>query len=136
MSRILAIDYGMRRVGLAQSDRLRISLNPLPTIPTENFDQYLLSKLSENEISTVVFGLPCHADGTITQVGMEVKKKITWLTDAYPAIAFKLIDEYYSSREAVATMVSMNLNKKKRKEKGNIDQMSAILILKKYLESL
>jgi putative Holliday junction resolvase len=135
LGRILAIDYGMKRVGMAWTDMLRLSINPLPTIAMSDFDTILKEKLSIGEVNEVVFGLPSHKDGTLTSVGEIVVKKTNLLQKKYPNLIVAMIDESFSSVEARQMLILSGVKKKKRQEKGTVDQMSAVLILRDYLNT-
>lgn len=136
MSRILAIDYGGKRCGMAWTDILQISNNPLDTIATEQFESKLVKMLELEEISDVVFGLPAHADGNLTAIGQKVVQLISQLRSRFPNISFHTIDEAFSSQRAVAHMLAMGTKKKRRRQKESVDQMSAVLILRDFLNRL
>lgn len=137
MSRILAVDYGGKRTGLAWTDRLQISINPLDTIASDMFEDYLLDFLGEHEdVKTVVFGLPTHADGHITRIGEKVQKIIQRTKQKCPLVKMETIDEAFTSKDARIMMVHLGVKKKQREKKANVDRMSAVLILKSYLDSL
>lgn len=132
--RILAIDFGMKRCGMAWTDALQISMNPLQTVPTESLDKSIEELLSTKEVGVVVCGLPTHADGQITKPGQLIQKKVGTWTKLYPEVQFKWLDESYSSKRAVDLMVHLGTKKKKRRQKGSIDQMTAVILLKDYLD--
>ncbi len=136
MARILAIDYGAKRCGLAVTDMLNISINPLPTISTDLLEIQLSSRFQQGDITTVVMGWPTHADGTPTYLAKDIEKCIERWKKIFSEIHFVLIDESFTSKEAIQVLVNIGVPKKKRHDKSSIDQMSAVLILKKYLESL
>ena len=136
MNRILAIDYGAKRVGLAWTDGLRISINPLDTVRTELFDERLDELLLSDEITQVVFGLPKHKDGNLTRVGEDVLGKIAKFEKKFTNISFTTIDESFTSQRARQMMVHLGTKKKQRERKENIDQMSAVIILKDFIDTL
>ncbi len=136
MGRLLAIDYGGKRCGMAWTDPLQISINPLPTVTTEHFEETLEVILEREEVSDVVFGLPTHTDGTITSIGVRVQAIVGRFGSRFSNIKFHFIDESFTSRRAVAHMVKMGTKKKKRRQKESIDQMSAVLILRDFLNSI
>ncbi len=135
-SRILAVDYGLKRTGLAWTDPLRIAITPLDTIPTENFDDRLKELIETNELGEIVFGLPTHKDGNLTQVGQKVVKLVKVLETNFVDIKFHLVDESYTSIRASRLLVDLGVKKKKRRKKGTVDQMSAVLILKDFLNTI
>ena len=136
MNRILAVDYGGKRCGLAWTDPLRISINPLDTVGTNGFDDRLTELIESGELSDVVFGLSQHADGNLTQTGIKVKKVMGEFERRFPSINFHTIDEAFTSQRASQLMVALGTKKKKRRQKESVDQMSAVLILRDFLESI
>ena len=136
MGRVLAIDYGGVRTGMARSDELQISVNPLPTIATNQLDEKLKYFLDKGEITDVVFGYPVHKDGSPTQIGVKVEKLKSQYSKKYPKINFHLIDESFTSVKAKEMMLFLGTKKKKRRDKGSVDQMSAVLILKDFLDRI
>lgn len=136
MGRILSIDLGEKRTGFAWTDVLQISINPLPTQDSQNFDSYLTGLLKSSEVSDVVFGLPTHADGQLTKVGHIVERHIKNYSSKFTEITFHTIDEAFTSQRARQLMVHLGTKKKNREKKQNIDQMSAVLILKDFIDKL
>ena len=136
MARILGIDYGKKRTGMAWTDELQISINPLPTQNTEVFQTCICELMDTGQISDVVFGLPSHSDGTITNVGNDVLKLIQKLQNKYQKISFHTIDEAFSSQRARQMMLHLGTKKKSREKKENVDRMSAVLILKDFIDRI
>jgi len=136
MKRVLAIDFGEKRIGMALTDELQISLNPLPTVDRGDFHEKLEKLIESWEISDIVFGISHHADGVLTKVGKIVTDKIRTLEKKYSEIHFHTIDEAYSSQRARKLMIEIGSKRKHRETKGKIDQMSAIIILKDFLETI
>jgi len=137
MARILAVDYGGKRTGLAWTDRLQISINPFDTILSDSFELYIKNFLEEHtDVATVVFGMPTHADGTATHIGKKVMDIVAKAKVKYPSVSWEVIDESYTSKDARRMMVHLGIKKKQREKKENIDRMSAVLILKSYLDSI
>lgn len=136
MARILGIDYGKKRTGMAWTDELQISINPLPTKNTVEFESCLCELIDTGQISDIVFGLPSHSDGTLTKVGKEVLRLIKKYSDKYQSISFHTIDEGFTSKRARQMMLHLGTKKKSREEKKNIDKMSAVLILKDFIDNL
>lgn len=123
----------MKRTGMAWTDELQISINPLPTCATEDFVGALEERLSSGEVDELVFGLPSHKDGTLTKVGEIVKTLASKIEKKFSNIKVALIDEAFTSREAAQMLILSGVKKKKRQDKGTVDQMSAVLILRDYL---
>ena len=135
MTRILAIDFGERRIGLAISDPLGITAQGLPTIDTKKTKDilsYIQTIIKEKEVMKVVVGMPRNMDGSIGFKGKEVKKFIGRLTQktGVKVIAW---DERLTSVQALKSMREMGT---KQKKKEAVDRISATLILQSYLDSL
>ncbi len=118
---------------MAWTDILQISINPLATVDTQDFDQTLTSLIANNEVSTVVFGLSVHGDGTLTYVGEKVEKLLATYKTKFPNIVFTTIDESFTSVRARDLMLDLGVKKSKRRIKEKVDQMSAVIILKDFL---
>ena len=134
MARILAIDLGTKRTGLAVTDPLMIVASPLETIPTHQLLEYLKSYTSREEVSAIVLGWPKSLDGTDTNMTKPVVSLEKRLRKTFPNIKVELVDERFTSKMAMQSMISMGSKKKDRKEKaGNLDKISAAIILQTYL---
>ncbi|WP_339923718.1 Holliday junction resolvase RuvX [uncultured Cyclobacterium sp.] len=135
MGRVLAIDLGTKRTGLAVTDPLVIVASPLETIPTHKLLEYLKDYTNKEEVSTIVLGWPKSLDGTdtnMTQPVMAMEKK---LKKIFPEIKVEFVDERFTSKMAMQSMISMGSKKKDRREKaGNLDKISAAIILQTYLD--
>jgi putative Holliday junction resolvase len=135
MGRILAIDLGSKRTGLAVTDPLGMLANPLETIPTHNLLEYLKLYLEKEAVSTIVLGFPKSMDGSATQMTQPVLNLEKKLKRLYPDRSVVLVDERFTSKMAMRTMIEMGSSKKDRREKaGNLDKISAAIILQTYLE--
>lgn len=135
MGRILAIDLGTKRTGLAVTDPLGMVANPLETIPTHNLLQYLKLYLEKEKVTAIVIGFPKSLDGKDTQMTQPVLALEKKLKRSYPAVEVIKIDERFTSKLAMRTMIEMGSSKKDRREKaGNLDKISAAIILQTYLE--
>ncbi|MEI6507879.1 MAG: Holliday junction resolvase RuvX [Bacteroidota bacterium] len=134
MARILAIDYGTKRVGLAVTDPLQIIANTLTTVHSKDVLQYLKDYLMKEEVECFVVGKPLRLDGTNSELAAEVEKFINVLRKNFPAIPIERIDERFTSAIAKRTLLEMGLNKKDRANKSSLDQISATIILQGYLE--
>ncbi len=134
--RILAIDYGLKRTGLALSDILKISVTGLPTIASKELWTTLDTLLKNNDIETVVIGLPKTLHNTDTDMTKPVQKLFTQMKEKYPNLNIVLWDERLTSVMAQKTILEAGFSKKKRQNKSFVDQVSATLILQSYLQSL
>ncbi len=136
MSRILAVDYGLKRTGIAVTDPLQIIVSPLTTIPTKELFDYLKEYFSKEEVELVVFGDPKHTDGHPTHVSEKVHKFAQFLNKELPQMPIQFEDESFSSVEALQTILKSGAKKKKRREKGILDKVSAAIILERYLQRI
>jgi putative Holliday junction resolvase len=134
MPRILAIDYGAKRTGLAVTDPSKIIASALETVPTEKLLEFL-KKYAQNEpIEAFVVGMPKNLDNTPTDGTVYVERFIITLKDTFPEIPIHLHDERFTSKMAVQTMIAGGMKKKNRQIKGNIDKISAVIILQSFME--
>ncbi len=135
MPRILAIDLGTKRTGLAVTDPLKMLANPLETIETSTLLDYLRSYCDREEVDTLVLGYPTRLNGRDNEMTPKVITMKDRLTKAFPDKKIELVDERFTSKMAMQSMISMGSKKKDRKEKaGNLDKVSAAIILQSYLE--
>jgi len=134
--RILAIDYGEKRIGLAVTDPLQIISHPLEMVETKNIYFYLAKYLTTEDVETVVIGHPKKADGSDADVFPEIEKFSKRLQNKFPEIDFVFQDERFSSKRAVEFLIEGGYKKKDRRKKGNIDKMAALIILRDYLETI
>jgi putative Holliday junction resolvase len=135
MPRILAIDYGAKRTGLAVTDPSKIIASALETVPTENLLAYL-KKYTQNEaVEAFVVGMPKNLDGTTTDGTPYVERFVVELKNIFPEIPIHLHDERFTSKMAMQTMIAGGMKKKDRQIKGNIDKISAVIILQSFMES-
>src|SRR5690606_10827231 len=135
MGRIICLDYGLKRTGIAVSDPMQIIASPLDTIATQELMPFLKTYIATEPVDKILIGEPYNLDGTETHATKPVKDFIRRLKKAFPHIVIETVDEQFSSKMAVRAMIEMNLKKKKRSEKGMIDRMAAALLLKEYLEN-
>lgn len=135
MGRILAIDYGTKRTGLAVTDPLQIISTALETIPTDNLITYLKNYFQKEPVDEIVMGLPKQMNNTDSATAPEVRKMADLLAVAFPKVPIKFVDERFTSKIALQTMVTGGMKKKDRRVKGNVDKISATLILQSYMES-
>lgn len=137
MGRILAIDLGTKRTGIAVTDTLNILANPLITIETSKIVEFLNGYFAKEEVDTIVLGYPIRLDGTANEMTPRVINLKGRLSKLYPKKNIVLVDERFTSKMAMQSMIAMGSKKKDRKEKaGNLDKVSAAIILQSYLEQL
>ncbi|MGA0557596.1 Holliday junction resolvase RuvX [Larkinella sp. VNQ87] len=135
MPRLLAIDYGTKRTGLAVTDPLQLIATALETVPTHQLLDYLKRYVSDEPVEAFVVGLPTRLDGTDTDNTPRVRAFVEKLKTAFPAISVQWHDERFTSSMALQAMIAGGTKKKDRREKGNIDKVSAVIILQSFMES-
>lgn len=133
MSRILSIDYGKRRCGLAWTDLLQIAAHGLPTVNESELKPFLTKNVPQESIEAVLLGYPTRFDGSDSHVTEEVRQLEIWLTTQFPTLEVIRWDERLSSKAASRALIETGVSKKKRREKGILDQMAATLMLQEYL---
>jgi putative Holliday junction resolvase len=134
MGRIIAIDFGLKRTGIAVTDPLQIIGSPLETIPTSNLFNWLTSYFTNESVERIVIGMPSKLDLTDTHITQDVKRLIEKLKTSFPDIPITEIDERFTSKMALQSMVLGGMKKKDRKKKENVDKISAALILQSFLD--
>ncbi|MCB0549624.1 MAG: Holliday junction resolvase RuvX [Phaeodactylibacter sp.] len=135
MARILAIDYGTKRTGLAVTDPLQIIANGLDTVATSELEDYLQRYLEQEEVEAIVVGEPFYPDGNPAQIHHLVVGFVRRLKKLFPDIEVVTHDERFTSEEAKQIILQSGAKKKKRRDKGLVDKVSAVLILQDYLET-
>lgn len=135
MARILAIDYGNKRTGLAVTDPLRITANGLDTVPTHLLISYLENYLSKEQVDIIVIGLPRQMNGEDSETMRQIRPMKKKLELKFPNIELVYVDERFTSVLAHKAMLEGGLKKKARQDKALVDKISATIILQSYLES-
>lgn len=135
MGRIMAIDYGIRRVGVAVTDPLQIIATPLTTIRTTDTLSFLKAYMGQEEVEALVVGMPKHLNNTSSRMTTIVQKFIQTLQITFPGKCITSQDERYTSKIALASMIEGGFKKKDRRQKEHVDRISATLILQSFLVS-
>lgn len=135
MGRLIGIDYGKKRTGLAWSDPLQIIATGLETIETIRLRDRLRELHNKEQLSAFVLGYPQQDDGSDTHITADVRSLQHWLLREFPSVPVHLWDEAFTSVEARRIMVQGGVSKKRRNDKNLINEVSAILILKAFMES-
>ena len=135
MGRILAIDYGLRRVGIAVTDPLKIIAHSLTTVDNKEILSFLENYFKTEVVETIVLGYPKNLNGNDTDLTSHVLKFEITLKEKFPQHPIVLCDERLTSRMAKQTLIDAGYKKKDRKNKKLVDTVSAALILQTYLES-
>lgn len=133
MARILAIDFGKVRTGLAVTDPLGIIASPLETVETKNLGEFLRNYFQKEDVSNIVVGMPKRLDNTDTHATPLVERFVAQFKEKFPEKPVTLVDERFTSKMALSAMIEGGMSKKDRKVKGNIDKVSAAIILQSYL---
>lgn len=133
MARIICIDYGGKRSGLAVTDPLQIIATALTTVATKDLYTYLTDYFAKEPVELILIGEPLNLDDTPTHATPLVKKAIIELGKKFPTIPIQTVDERFSSKNAVRAMVEMGMKKKDRQDKKNVDQIAATILLQEYL---
>lgn len=136
MGRVLSIDYGKKRTGLAVTDSLKISANPLDTVQTSTLLTYLANYIQRENVERVVIGAPKQVDNSDSENMPRVKQFVTKFKEAFPAIPIDMFDERFTSKLAHQTILDCGIKKRARQDKALVDKVSAVIILQGYLESL
>lgn len=135
MSRLIAIDYGAKRTGLAVTDPLQIIATALETVRTHDLLEYLKKYVEKEEVEAIVIGMPRKLDNTDSENAARVQIFIKTLKKALPLIPVHTHDERFTSSMALQSMIASGSKKSDRREKGNIDKISATIILQSFMEA-
>ena len=136
MERILAIDYGQKRIGVAVSDPNRIIATALGTVNNGDIFQFLGEYIAKNPCQQLVVGYPKNLRNEPADIVPEIEKFIAIFLERFPHIDVVRYDERFTSKMAFQTMIDSGISKKRRQEKSLIDKISATILLENYLESL
>jgi len=136
MGRIVAIDLGMKRTGLAVTDPLKIIATALETVETSRLEVYLKDYVTREPVERIVLGFPRRLNNEDNEMTPQVRKLEVRLKEIFPSIPVSLVDERFTSSLAHRAMIEGGMKKKDRRVKGNVDKISAVLILQSWLESV
>ncbi len=136
MGRILAIDYGTKRTGLAVSDPLRIIAGALETVETKTLERWLAQYFEREDVSTIVLGKPSRMDGTPSDTWRFIEPLAARLRRAYPDKEVVFYDERLTSVMAHRTMLESGIGRMARRDKALVDRIAATIILQGYMESI
>ncbi|MFR9523175.1 MAG: Holliday junction resolvase RuvX [Rikenellaceae bacterium] len=136
MARILSIDYGTKRTGIAVSDPLQIIAGGLETVPTKELERWLANYFSSNEVSIIVIGKPSQMNGEPSATWKYIEPLAARLKAAYPTKEIVLHDERFTSVLAQRTILESGIGKMARRDKALVDKVSATIILQSYMDSL
>lgn len=133
MPRILAIDYGQKRTGIAVTDELQIIASGLTTIPSSTAIDFLRDYFVKEKVEAVLIGEPKQMNGLPSESASIIKGFVTHFTNHFPEMKVIRVDERFTSKMAFQTMIDSGLSKKQRQNKGLIDEISATIMLQDYL---
>ena len=136
MARILSIDYGGKRTGLAVTDPLQIIATGLETIDSKELIPWLKKYFLQEAVELIIIGLPKNWDESDTHGTPLVQAAIKKIQKEFPEMPLKTVDERYSSKMAKDAMIEMGMKKKDRRDKKNVDVIAATIILQEYLNTL
>ena len=134
MGRILAIDYGRKKSGIAVTDPLQIIANGLTTIPTHTLFDYVVNYVTNENVEEIVIGYPKQTTGEDSESLKYITPFVNRLKKKFPSLPVKWVDERFTSKMAFQTMIDAGLKKMARRDKKLVDKISATIILQTYLE--
>lgn len=134
LARILALDFGKVRTGIAVTDELQLIASALKTVETEYLISFLEGYISNEKVETIVVGEPKQMDGSPSESEALIQPFLRKLSDVFPAISIVRQDERFTSKMAIDAMLAGGMKKKRRQDKTEVDKLSATLILQSYLE--
>jgi len=135
MGRILGIDYGTKRIGLAVTDPLQIFASPLTTVSTQEFNNFIEDYLKKEEVDAFVIGYPMQMNNQPSKTVIYINPFIKKLKNKFPEKHIHLIDERFTSQMALKTMIDGGIKKSERQDKSMVDKISASIILQSYLDN-
>lgn len=136
MSRVLSIDYGRKRTGLAVTDPLQIIANGLTTVATHLLEQFVLDYLAKEQVERVVVGLPKQMNGEMSESWRYIEPFLNRLRKLRPELPIELVDERFTSVLAHQVILDSGVGKQRRREdKGMVDEISATIILQQWMEN-
>ena len=135
MARILALDYGQKRTGIAVTDEFQIIASGLTTVPTHELLSFLKEYTAQENVELILIGEPKQMNNEVSESEVFIKEFINKLEKNLPNVPYKRVDERYTSKMAFQTMIDSGLKKKQRQNKELIDEISATIILQSYLNT-
>ena len=135
MPRILSIDYGQKRTGIAVTDEMQIIASGLTTIPTHTLIDFLKDYFAKEKVEAVLIGEPKQMNGQPSESASVINGFVTHFSNIFPKMKVIRVDERFTSKMAFQTIIDSGLSKKQRQNKGLIDEISATIMLQDYLSS-
>ena len=134
MPRILCIDFGKKRTGIAVTDELQIIATALTTVDTQELYKFLLDYCAKEQVEKFLIGYPLNLDNSPTHATNLVEQAIKSIQKRFPAIPIEKMDERFTSKLASIAMIEMGMKKKDRQHKPNTDKIAATIMLQEYLQ--
>lgn len=135
MSKLVAIDYGAKRTGIAETDVLQIIASGLTTVETKDLQEFMKSYLEKEDVEVLVVGEAKRMSGELSEIENKIVPFINFIKKRFPTLKIERQDEGFTSQIAFQTMIDGGLSKKKRRDKALVDKISATLILQRYMEN-
>ena len=133
MGKIIAIDYGTKRCGIAETDPLQIIASGLTTVSTREINQFVSDYLNNEKVDALVIGLPIQLNNELSEVENHIRGFIKVIQKQFPTLKIERVDERFTSKMAFDAMIQGGLKKQKRRDKALVDKVSATIILQTYL---
>ncbi|MFP4526189.1 MAG: Holliday junction resolvase RuvX [bacterium] len=134
MGRVIAIDYGKKRVGIAVSDPMKMIANGLTTVHPNELMKFLSEYIEKEDVETIVVGYPKQMNNQASEAVQYINPFLKKLQKQFPSISVEIEDERFTSKMAQQTMIAGGMKKKQRQNKANVDRISATIILQSYLQ--
>ncbi len=134
MGRVIGIDYGRKRTGIAVTDPDRIIATPLTTVPTHELMAFLVKYISDEDVDALVVGLPRQMDSSESESEQYIRPFIAQVEKRFPGLPVERVDERFTSMMAGRTIIESGVNRKARRDKSLVDKVSAAIILQTYLD--
>lgn len=135
MSKLVAIDYGAKRTGIAESDSLQIIASGLTTIETKHLQEFVKSYLEKEDVEVLIVGQAKRMSGELSDIERKIVPFINFIKKRFPLLKIERQDEVFTSQIAFQSMIDGGLSKKKRRNKALVDKISATLILQRFMEN-
>ena len=136
MGKLVAIDYGKKRCGIAETDSLQIIASGLTTVDTPNLQTFIVDYLTKEKVDCLIIGEPRRLNDELSEVEKSIVPFINFVKKRFPKLKIEREDERFTSKMAVESLISAGAKKMKRREKGLVDKVSATLILQSYMERM
>ncbi|MDR9400937.1 MAG: Holliday junction resolvase RuvX [Psychroflexus sp.] len=133
MARALAIDFGLKRCGIAVSDDMKMIASGLTTVDAKDLMEFLNGYFLKEQVDEIIIGLPKHKDGQVNAIEKNIQFLIKDLASKFPDKTLKRVDERFTSKMAFQSMIDSGIGQKKRRDKKLVDEISATIILQSYL---